>query len=528
IIPELKTLPVLEQHAILILRQTEAMKTTTRPDIVSRAVYAIERAMLPSPVRATVTGAEDESEEQCFSVPQSVTIEASVHTGLITAVHPGIVPQTSYGDETEYHHIPERHLVFPGLVDPHVHLNEPGRTDWEGFETGTNAAAVGGITTLVDMPLNAIPPTTTLANLGEKVSAAEGQCLIDVAFWGGVIPGNQDDLLPLVKAGVRGFKCFLIESGVDEFPCVSIQDLEKSMPILQDADSMLMFHAELDCGEGSEKNPEQAPNEGQENKGQGELDQDPNLYASFLASRAPRFELDAIELVIRLNKQYPKLRTHIVHLSAADALPLIQKARTVDGLPLTTETCLHYLTLSTEEIPDGRAEYKCCPPIRTAANRDELWKGLESGIIDFVVSDHSPCTAELKEGSLMEAWGGIGGLGLGLSLLWTEGRSRALSNLEGRLLKWLCERPASFAGMGSLKGSLAPGYQCDLCIFDPDLAFQVTKEDLKFKNKISAYLGKKLSGRVVSTVLATELVYDIDHLSAPVARSERRGKLLLN
>ncbi|KAI9613579.1 hypothetical protein H4Q26_010188 [Puccinia striiformis f. sp. tritici PST-130] len=461
------------------------MKTTTRPEIVSRAVYAIERAMLPSPVRSTVTGTEDGSEEY-FSVPQSVTIEASVHTGLITAVHPGIVPQTSYGDETEYHHIPERYIVFPGLVDPHVHLNEPGRTDWEGFETGTNAAAVGGITTLVDMPLNAIPPTTTLANLSEKVSAAEGQCLIDVAFWGGVIPGNQD------------------------------------------ADSMLMFHAELDCGEGSEKNPEQAPNEGQENKGQGELGPDPNLYASFLASRAPRFELDAIELVIRLNKQYPKLRTHIVHLSAADALPLIQKARTVDGLPLTTETCLHYLTLSTEAIPDGRAEYKCCPPIRTAANRDELWKGLESGIIDFVVSDHSPCTAELKEGSLMEAWGGIGGLGLGLSLLWTEGRARALSNLEGRLLKWLCERPASFAGMGSLKGSLAPGYQCDLCIFDPNLAFQVSKEDLKFKNKISAYLGKRLSGRVVSTVLATELVYDIDHLSAPVARSERRGKLLLN
>ncbi|KAH9462013.1 hypothetical protein Pst134EB_005930 [Puccinia striiformis f. sp. tritici] len=280
---------------------------------------------------------------------------------------------------------------------------------------------------------------------------------------------------------------------------------------------MLMFHAELDCGEGSEKNPEQAPNEGQENKGQGELDQDPNLYASFLASRAPRFELDAIELVIRLNKQYPET-AHSHRPSQCGGRVAVDS----EGPNSRWASSNH------REIPDGRAEYKCCPPIRTAANRDELWKGLESGIIDFVVSDHSPCTAELKEGSLMEAWGGIGGLGLGLSLLWTEGRSRALSNLEGRLLKWLCERPASFAGMGSLKGSLAPGYQCDLCIFDPDLAFQVTKEDLKFKNKISAYLGKKLSGRVVSTVLATELVYDIDHLSAPVARSERRGKLLLN
>ncbi|KNE97919.1 hypothetical protein PSTG_08793 [Puccinia striiformis f. sp. tritici PST-78] len=345
------------------------MKTTTRPDTVSRAVYAIERAMLPSPVRSTVTGAEDESEEQYFSVPQSVTIEASVHTGLITAVHPGIVPQTSYGDETEYHHIPQRYLVFPGLVDPHVHLNEPGRTDWEGFETGTDAAAVGGITTLVDMPLNAIPPTTTLANFVRKVSAAKGQCLIDVAFWGGVITGNQ-----AIKAGVRGFKCFLIESGVDKFPCVSIQDLEKSMPILQDADSMLMFHAELDCGEGSEKTSEQAPHKGQARSG-------PESVRELSGLQGAPFELDAIELVIRLNKQYLKLRTHIVHLSAADALPLIQEAQTVGGLPLTTETCLHYLTLSTEEIPDGRAEYKCCPPIRTAANQESGLQPTETSYV---------------------------------------------------------------------------------------------------------------------------------------------------
>ncbi|POV98776.1 hypothetical protein PSHT_13866, partial [Puccinia striiformis] len=453
-------------------------------------------AMLPSPVRSTVTGAEDESEEQYFSVPQSVTIEASVHTGLITAVHPGIVPQTSYGDETEYHHIPQRYLVFPGLVDPHVHLNEPGRTDWEGFETGTD-----------------------------------------------------DDLLPLVKAGVRGFKCFLIESGVDKFPCVSIQDLEKSMPILQDADSMLMFHAELDCGEGSEKTSEQAPHKGQARSG-------PESVRELSGLQGAPFELDAIELVIRLNKQYLKLRTHIVHLSAADALPLIQEAQTVGGLPLTTEDQYSSgkrkgdrLTgdlFALFDVIDRRDSGRTCgvqvlsanqdcsqPRIRTAANRDELCKGLESGIIDFVVSDHSPCTAELKEGSLMEAWGGIGGLGLGLSLLWTEGRARALSNLEGRLLKWLCE-------LCSLKGSLAPRYQCDLCIFTPTcpsklrhnldlpitygltafaylslfvfstspwiyLRQKVTKEDLKFKNKISAYLGKRLSGRVVSTVLATEL-----------------------
>jgi allantoinase len=257
---------------------------------------------------------------------------------------------------------------------------------------------------------------------------------------------------------------------------------------MQDAKSMLMFHGELDCGEVSEAKAESKDSQVK----------DPNLYASFLGSRGPELELDAIKLIIRLNKKYPNLRTHVVHLSAADALPMIREARTTHGLPLTTEvrfllplfaqrwvivgglmrgtlqTCLHYLTLSTEEIPDGRAEYKCCPPIRTAANGDKLWAGLAEGTIDFVVSDHSPCTPELKEtGSLMDAWGGIGGLGLGLSLLWTEGRKRKVSHLEGRLLKWLCERPASFARLDGLKGSLAPGYQCDLCIFDPSLAFQV-------------------------------------------------------
>ncbi|KAA1108639.1 hypothetical protein PGT21_019851 [Puccinia graminis f. sp. tritici] len=506
-------------------RKREAMKTMPRPSTVRQVVYAIERAMLPSLGGRTVDGTAErpsEAQEERFSEPQPATIEASIDTGLITAIRPGIVPRESYGaDSVEYHLLPAPLIVFPGLVDPHVHLNEPGRTDWEGFETGTNAAAAGGVTTLVDMPLNAIPPTTTLANLNEKVRAAEGQCLVDVAFWGGVIPGNQDDLLPLVKAGVKGFKCFLIDSGVDEFPCVSAEDLEKSMAILQDAESMLMFHGELDCGEEGGTSAELL----KESQAQ-----DPNLYASFLGSRAPKLELDAIELIIRLNKKYPNLRTHVVHLSAADALPMIREARTTHGLPLTTETCLHYLTLSTEEIPDGRAEYKCCPPIRTAANGDKLWEGLEEGTIDFVVSDHSPCTPELKEtGSLMDAWGGIGGLGLGLSLLWTEGRKRAVSHLEGRLLKWLCERPASFASLDGHKGSLAPGYQCDLCIFDPNLAFQVTKEDLKFKNKISAYIGKHLSGRVVSTVLATRLVYDIEHLvSAPVGPSERLGMLLLN
>jgi len=461
-----------------------------------------------------------------FSEPQRVTIEASVETGRITAIHDGIVEAGSYGAETEYHYLDAHLLVFPGLVDPHVHLNEPGRTDWEGFHSGTNAAAAGGITTLVDMPLNAIPPTTTLANLLEKTRAAEGQCLVDVAFWGGVIPGNQDHLVPLVNAGVKGFKCFLIDSGVEEFPCVSPDQLETAMAVLQDAGSMLMFHAELERPEAGTATESRATTTTTKR----EQSEDPNLYASFLASREPRLELDAIELVIRLNKKFPKLRTHIVHLSAADALPMIREAQEVDGLPLTTETCLHYLTLAREEIPDGRAEYKCCPPIRGSENRRRLWEGLEEGTISFVVSDHSPCTRELKErGSLMEAWGGIGGLGLALSLLWTEGHARAVPHLAGRLLKWLCERPAAFAGLHTFKGSLAIGFQCDLCIFRPDLTFQVGEEELKFKNKISAYLGKRLTGRVVSTVLATRLVYHLDHPPGPPGDpSSRPGRLLLN
>ncbi|PLW26863.1 hypothetical protein PCANC_23864 [Puccinia coronata f. sp. avenae] len=373
------------------------MERTTRAALVRQVVYAIERAMLPSPGG---WGSEPEGCSQ-FSEAQPATLEASVHTGLITAVRPGIVPRTSYGPETEYHHLPATYLVFPGLVDPHVHLNEPGRTAWEGFETGTNAAASGGVTTLVDMPLNAIPPTTTLANLREKTRAAEGQCLVDVAFWGGVIPGNQVRTSGAPRQRrVKGFKCFLIESGVDEFPCVSAAELDKSMAILEDAKSLLMFHAELDSGTTTKDE------DFDEGKGQGG-NGDPNLYASFLSSRPPGWSW---------------MRSSC----AADALPMIREARRVHGLPLTTETCLHYLTLSTDEIPDGRAEYKCCPPIRTPGNREALWAGLAEGTIDFVVSDHSPCTPELKEkGSLMDAWGGIGGLGLGLSLLWTEGAAEA-------------------------------------------------------------------------------------------------------
>lgn len=491
--------------------------------ILTHAVFAIERAILPT--------SRSQPGQQPASSPRSVTIEASLSTGLITEIHyDRIIPRSVYGPQFDYHHVPADHLVFPGLIDPHVHLNEPGRTDWEGFETGTNAAASGGITTLIDMPLNSIPPTTTLSNLEEKCRAARGQCKVDVGFWGGVIPGNQDHLVPLVEAGVKGFKCFLIDSGVEEFPCVTADDLEVSMPILQELDSLLLFHAELDCPASNHSHPrsktddQDAVERAREANGSPKLkleaDQDPNLYSTFLNSRSIRFELDAISTLIHLNKRFPKLRTHIVHLSSADALPLIQGAKDW-GLPLTTETCLHYLTLSTENIPDGRAEYKCCPPIRTPTNRDRLWNGLLTNQIEFIVSDHSPCTSELKESAtnLMEAWGGIGGLGLGLSLIWNEGSNRKIANLESWILQWFCERPARFVKLDTLKGFLKIGHQCDLCIFDPNLSFQVTKQDLNFKNKISPYLGMTLKGRVISTILAGKVIYELAHQSPTTAAS---------
>ncbi|KAF8161108.1 allantoinase [Crassisporium funariophilum] len=382
------------------------------------------------------------------------------------------------------------HVVLPGLVDAHVHLNEPGRTDWEGFWTGTRAAASGGITSVVDMPLNSLPPTTTVPNLREKRQAARGQSHTDVAFWGGVIPGNQDHLIPLVNAGVRGFKCFLMDSGVDEFPCVGETDLRPAMKELADASSLLLFHAEL------EDNIDET------------LASDPTAYSTFLASRPQKLETNAIALVIKLMKVYPSLRCHIVHLSAASALPMIREARSA-GLQLTVETCFHYLCLSSDDIPDGHAEFKCCPPVREATNRDELWDALKDGSIDCVVSDHSPCVLELKrleDGNIMEAWGGISTLGLGLSLLWTEGQKRMV-NL-GQIIDWMSKNTAEHAGLGNVKGQLKAGYDGDFVLWDDEAEFEVTKDMLQYKNKISPYEGMKLRGRVEQTYLRGMKIFD--------------------
>ncbi|KAJ6593926.1 allantoinase [Mycena capillaripes] len=392
-------------------------------------------------------------------------------------------------------------IVIPGLVDAHVHLNEPGRTDWESRYVDVSAsgylidhveAAAGGVTCVVDMPLNSIPPTCTVANLHLKRQAASGQCFIDVAFWGGVIPGNQAHLKPLVDAGVKGFKCFLIESGVEEFPCVSEPDAQAAMEILQHSSTVLLFHAEFDAS------PVDPPQPAQPSKS----------YSTFLDSRPQKLETDAISLITRLQQSYPSLRCHIVHLSAASALPLIRAAKS-SGLKLTVETCFHYLCLSADDIPSGHPEFKCCPPIREKANRELLWEALLDGSIDCVVSDHSPCVAELKkmdEGDIMGAWGGISTLGLGLSLLWTEGSKRGVTLAQ--ILDWTSKKTAEHAGLGASKGQLEVGYDGDFVIWDPSAEFTVTKDLLQFKNKLSPYEGQTLRGQVKQTFVRGSLVYD--------------------
>jgi len=341
------------------------------------------------------------------------------------------------------------------------------------------------------MPLNSIPPTTTVEHLKIKRDTAKGQCWSDVAFWGGVIPGNQGSLKPLVAAGVKGFKCFLIESGVEEFPCVNESDLHGHMKELQGECTTLLFHAELETA--SESPAENGSN---------------TAYETFLNSRPQELETNAIALITRLQESYPSLRCHIVHLSAASALPLIRAAK-AKGLRLTVETCFHYLCLSSDDIPNGHPEFKCCPPIRDQNNQDLIWQALLDGAIDCVVSDHSPCVTELKKldtGNIMGAWGGINSLGLGLSLLWTEGRKRGVSLAQ--IIRWTCVKTAEHAGLSASKGQLKVDYDGDFVVWDSEEQFKVRAALLAFKNKLSAYEGMTLFGVVQQTYLRGQLVYD--------------------
>lgn len=386
--------------------------------------------------------------------------------------------------------------VMPGLVDAHVHLNEPGRTEWEGFETGTKAAAAGGVTTLIDMPLNAIPPTTTVANFNTKLDAAKGQCWVDVGFWGGIIPDNTSELVPLINAGVRGFKCFMADSGVEEFPMVNKWDIELALKAVRNQPTIVMFHAEI---ADSHTIPQEVDF----------ASLDPQSYDSFLRSRPEAMEVEAISTIINVSKVAPEVPLHVVHLASADALPLVQKAKQ-DRVKLTAETCFHYLAFTAEGIKDKATQFKCVPPIRTQSVNDALWDALKTGEISSVVSDHSPCTPILKlldEGDYFRAWGGISSVGLGLSILWTgitQGRRKFSLVDVARLTSY---NTAYQAGLIDTKGSIDVGKDADFCIFDPEGSLVVDQTLLPFKNKLTPYHGSTLNGLVVETVLRGKTVF---------------------
>ncbi len=382
--------------------------------------------------------------------------------------------------------------ILPGLVDTHVHINQPGRTEWEGFRTATRAAAAGGYTTLVDMPLNCLPETTTVAALEAKRASAQGECFVDWAPWGGAVADNRQHLLPLARAGVRGYKCFLIYPGCDGFTMIDQQQLEAALPAIAESGLPLLVHAEL-AGPIDEAVTTLA-------------DADWRRYATYLASRPDEAELQAIRLMIRICRQY-KFRLHIVHLSTALALDELRAAR-AEGLPITVETCPHYLHFAAEEIADGATLLKCAPPIRSRENREALWHALAAGEIDLVVTDHSPCPPEMKRadtGRFDLAWGGIASLSLALSIMHSESSRRGHSLDD--LARWMSATPAALAGLAHQTGALTAGREASFVVFDPEASFAVTPGELHYRHPISAYMGETLRGRIKATYLRGEPVY---------------------
>lgn len=487
-------------------------------------------------------------DDSLILTPATITVSSS--TGKILSTHSSILPQSSFPSSTTYvDHSPK--ILLPGLVDAHVHLNEPGRTEWEGFWTGTRAAASGGVTTVVDMPLNAIPPTTTVANFKEKLKASVGKCWVDVGFYGGVIPGNAEDLMPLVEAGVRGFKGFLIESGVDEFPAVSSTDIALAMDKLKDSPTTLMFHAEMippisdSVGDAVQSSDAPLAPHG-----------DLTTYRTFLESRPPMFETCAIEEILALAPAAPNLQLHIVHLSATQCIPLLRAAR-ASGIKVTAETCFHYLGLTSEEIEAGDTRHKCCPPIREEKNKDGLWEELmaDESCIRTVVSDHSPCTPELKllpghldrpnmlhtdsgvdmtlpaeevekatavqsgatvagaRGDFFAAWGGISSVGLGLPILHTKSQGRISRSQVAPsivdIVRLCCQATAAQVGLSHRKGGLKAGMDADICIFDESEAWTFSQGDMRWKNKCSPWEGQEFVGRVRETWVRGQKVFEM-------------------
>jgi allantoinase len=386
---------------------------------------------------------------------------------------------------------------MPGLVDTHVHVNEPGRTEWEGFETATRAAAAGGVTTILDMPLNSIPPTTTIAALSEKRAAANGKVHVDVGFWGGAVPDDLGQLRELHRAGVYGFKAFLCPSGVEEFPPLDLEQLRSAMEEIAAFDGLLIVHAEL-------------PELLRDMAWTLDLADDvPYRYRTYLDSRPPESEERAVEAVVEACRS-TGCRAHVLHLSAASCADLLRG--------VTAETCPHYLTFAAEEITDGATEFKCAPPIREAENRERLWEGLRAGRIAAVVSDHSPCTADLKAGSFFDAWGGIASVQLGLRAVWTQARARGFG-LED-VASWMSERPAAVAGLEH-KGSIVEGRDADLVLFEPDEVSEIDPTGLHHRNPVTPYAGLRLDGRVAATYVRGVKVYADGRF-----RDEPAGRLL--
>ncbi|QUC21543.1 uncharacterized protein UV8b_05786 [Ustilaginoidea virens] len=464
------------------------------------------------------------------------TVAVCPASGKITSVVPAVLPRSSFPPDATYvDHSPR--LLLPGLVDAHVHLNEPGRTAWEGFWTGTRAAAAGGVTTVVDMPLNAVPPTTTVAALAEKLAASRGRCWVDVGFYGGVVPGNAAHLLPLVEAGVRGFKCFLIDSGVDEFPAVTGADVALAMETLKDAATTLMFHAE------KEEDVEHQQQRQRQQAGRAD-DADVTAYQTFLDSRPPALETAAVRDILAAAHVAPSLHLHIVHLSATQCIPLLRAAR-AEGVNVTAETCFHYLGFAAEDIPAGDTRHKCCPPIRDRRNRDRLWDELlaPDSCIRTVVSDHSPCTPQLKllppglcpapspsssssdddaaaaaaasspasrqAGDFLSAWGGISSVGLGLSIMHSMAKRRGGAPAIADIVRLCCQAPAEQVGLSHRKGALRPGLDADICVFDDADVWTFSQPDMRWKNRCSPWEGHEFTGRVTETWLRGRRVFQL-------------------
>ncbi|HEV8080609.1 MAG TPA: allantoinase AllB [Chitinophagaceae bacterium] len=394
-------------------------------------------------------------------------------------------------------------VLMPGVIDPHVHINEPGRTEWEGFDTATKAALAGGVTTLVDMPLNSSPVTTNTNAFEQKLGSTKGRLHTNCGFWGGVIPGNENEIEPLIDKGVLGFKAFLVHSGIDEFPNVAESDLRKAMPIIAKSGLPLLVHCELTSplseGEGTGVS---------------------RSYQNYLHSRPRKWEDDAIALMIRLCEEY-NCRTHIVHLSSSNSIEQIAKAKQ-KGIPLTVETAQHYLFFD-DQIHDGQTQFKCAPPIREKENNEKIWQALKDEIIDFVATDHSPCPPELKcmeEGDFMKAWGGVASLQFALPILWTEAMQRSCTLND--IAKWLSENPAKFAGLNK-KGKIEKGFDADIIVWDPAAKFSVTPDIILHHHKTTPYLNEKLFGVVEQTYLSGEKIFDAGkflHLN--------KGKIILS